>query len=76
MCIRDRAHRIIIKCDQCLMEEACINSSTIRNLHEVNIRFAYAFRSVGKGIEAGKMFCAVMNLAPPNNRIHHYYETI
>ena len=68
------AYRIIIKCDKCPMEEACINS--IRNLHEVNIRFAYALRSIGKGIEAGKMFCAVMNLAPPNSRIQHYNEKI
>ena len=36
------AHRIIIKCDQCQMEEACINYNIIRNLHEVNMRFAYA----------------------------------
>ena len=58
------------------MEEACVNCNIIRNLHEVNMRFAYALRSIGKGIEAGKMFCAVMNLAPPNSRIQHYNEKI
>lgn len=42
----------------------------------MNIRYAYALRSNGKGLEAGKMFSAVMNLAPPNARMQTLYKTL
>lgn len=53
-----------------------MNTKTIRNEHELNIRYAYALRSIGKGLEAGKMFSAVMNLALPNSRMQELYKII
>ncbi|GFW68732.1 hypothetical protein TNCV_3639471 [Trichonephila clavipes] len=34
----------------------------------VNTRFVYAIRSVEKGVEAGGMFCRIMNLSQPRTR--------
>ncbi|GFW93624.1 uncharacterized protein TNCV_48271 [Trichonephila clavipes] len=34
----------------------------------INTRFVYAMRSIGKGAEAGRMFCGVMNLPQPPTR--------
>lgn len=42
----------------------------------MNLRYAYALRSINKGLEAGKMFSAVMNLAPPNARMQTLYKTL
>lgn len=39
---------------------------TRHRLYEVNTRFAYSFRSIGKGESSGRTFCAVINLPPPN----------
>ncbi|GFX47009.1 hypothetical protein TNCV_316321 [Trichonephila clavipes] len=41
-------------------------------MYEVKTRLAYAMRSVGKGEAAAKIFCGVMNLAPPPKR---FYES-
>jgi hypothetical protein len=33
------------------------------------MKYVYALRSIGRGLQAGRMFSAVMNMAPPNTRI-------
>ncbi|GFW08453.1 hypothetical protein TNCV_2774751 [Trichonephila clavipes] len=33
--------------------------------YEVNTRLVYAMRCTGKGAEAARMFCGIMNLPPP-----------
>ncbi|GFS60157.1 hypothetical protein TNCV_2826751 [Trichonephila clavipes] len=33
---------------------------------EVNTRLVYAMRCIGKGAEAARMFCGIMNLPPPD----------
>ncbi|GFY48562.1 uncharacterized protein TNIN_18391 [Trichonephila inaurata madagascariensis] len=44
------------------------------NFHEamqiatINIRFVYAMRLIGRGAEAGRMFCGIMNLPQPPTR--------
>ncbi|GFX99329.1 uncharacterized protein TNCV_1614551 [Trichonephila clavipes] len=38
----------------------------------INTRFVYAMRSIGKGAEAGRMFCGVMNLPQPPTRFSPY----
>ncbi|GFW36045.1 uncharacterized protein TNCV_4929081 [Trichonephila clavipes] len=49
------------------------------NFHEgtqiatINTRFVYAMRSIGKGAEAGRMFCGVMNLPQPPARFFPPY---
>ncbi|GFW68256.1 uncharacterized protein TNCV_1881361 [Trichonephila clavipes] len=52
------------------------------NFHEgtqiatINTRFVYAMRSIGKGAEAGRMFCGVMNLPQPPTRFSPYGKVI
>ncbi|GFU31920.1 uncharacterized protein TNCV_1111701 [Trichonephila clavipes] len=52
------------------------------NFHEgtqiatINTRFEYAMRSIGKGSEAGRMFCGVMNLPQPPTRFSPYGKRI
>ncbi|GFU88226.1 uncharacterized protein TNCV_846191 [Trichonephila clavipes] len=52
------------------------------NFHEgtqiatINTRFVYAMRSIGKGSEAGRMFCGVMNLPQPPTRFSPYGKRI
>lgn len=43
---------------------------------KLNIKYLYAFRSIGKGTETGTSLSAMMNLAPPNTRLQNYYNTI
>jgi hypothetical protein len=70
------SHKIIVECNKCDSSSTSLNSKIIRNKSELNIRHAYALRSIGRGIEAGKIFSAVMNLAPPNARLHAYFKNI
>ncbi|GBM86012.1 hypothetical protein AVEN_30513-1 [Araneus ventricosus] len=42
----------------------------------VNTRYVYALRSIGKGAEAGRMFCAVMNLPQPTTRFQEYNKRL
>lgn len=70
------AHRLVLECSECKFSAAFMNTKTIKYKHEVNLRYAYALRSIGKGLEAGKMFSAVMNLASPNSRMETLYKTI
>ncbi|GFX17807.1 uncharacterized protein TNCV_2292561 [Trichonephila clavipes] len=52
------------------------------NFHEgtqiatINTRFVYAMRSIGKGAEAGRMFCGVMNLPQPPTKFSSYGKRI
>lgn len=65
-------HRLVIKCLKCERSTDSMSSKVIHNLYETNIRFAYAMRSIGKGVESAKMFNAVMNLAPPSHTFSQY----
>ncbi|GBN79115.1 hypothetical protein AVEN_32907-1 [Araneus ventricosus] len=42
----------------------------------VNTRYVYTLRSIGKGAEAGRMFCAVMNLPQPPTRFQEYNKRL
>lgn len=53
-----------------------MNTNIVKNKPELNLRYAYALRSIGKGLEAGKTFSAIMNLAPPNARMQGLYKQI
>ncbi|GFX11452.1 uncharacterized protein TNCV_2818861 [Trichonephila clavipes] len=37
--------------------------------YEVNTRLVYAMRCIGKGAEAARMFCGIMNLPPPPTKV-------
>ncbi|GFW55435.1 uncharacterized protein TNCV_118191 [Trichonephila clavipes] len=69
----------VLKCFACPYRVELSSS----NFHEgtqiatINTRFVYAMRSIGKGAEAGRMFCGVMNLLPqPPTRFSSYCKRI
>ncbi|GFU09386.1 hypothetical protein TNCV_143671 [Trichonephila clavipes] len=37
--------------------------------YEVNTRLVYAMRCIGKSAEAARMFCGIMNLPPPTDKV-------
>ena len=43
------AHRVTIECSSWKRFETAMNSNVIRNPNEINIRYAYALRSIGCG---------------------------
>lgn len=59
------AAKLVLKCTNCDKEHEFYTSAQTRHGFECNIRFVYAMRSIGKGYESGKNFCAVMNLPRP-----------
>ncbi|GFT71133.1 uncharacterized protein TNCV_3001511 [Trichonephila clavipes] len=68
----------VLKCFACPYRVGFSSS----NFHEgtqiatINTRFVYAMRSIGKGAEAGRMFCGVMNLPQPPTRFAPYGKRI
>lgn len=58
---------ISVVCDECGLTVSKNNSSTVgKGKSAVNVRLAYAVRCIGKGMNAAKTFCAVMNLPKQN----------
>lgn len=58
--------KLSIKCNSCKYEVSQYNSSREwQGKSEVNVRLAYAFRSIGKGEQAAQTVCALMNLPSP-----------
>ncbi|GFU67072.1 uncharacterized protein TNCV_4969211 [Trichonephila clavipes] len=43
---------------------------------EVNTRLVYAMRCIGKGAEAARMFCGIMNLPPPPTKFSKYNKML
>ncbi|GFV29784.1 uncharacterized protein LOC103524116 [Trichonephila clavipes] len=44
--------------------------------YEVNTRLVYAMRCIGKGSEAARMFCGIMNLPPPPTKFSKYNKML
>ncbi|GFS64835.1 uncharacterized protein NPIL_557541 [Nephila pilipes] len=42
----------------------------------VNTQYVYAMRSIGRGAEAGRMFCAILNLPQPPTRFAPYNKSL
>lgn len=45
-------------------------------LFDVNLRLAYGLRSIGKGRQAAKVFCGVMNLPPPPTKFARHTDLL
>ncbi|CAN7981106.1 unnamed protein product [Ixodes pacificus] len=43
-----------------------------RGMLEINERFVYALRTCGKGLQAGRVMCAVLNMPPPPRKFASY----
>lgn len=66
---------ITIQCSKYDEKKAGMTSNKLSSrLHEINVRFMYALRSIGKGAAAGGMFCAIMNLPSPRSRFSSIYK--
>ncbi|GFS66480.1 uncharacterized protein TNCV_3857071 [Trichonephila clavipes] len=46
------------------------------NTYEINTRLVYAIRCIGKGSEAARMFCGIMNLPPPPTKFSKYNKML
>ncbi|GFT41990.1 uncharacterized protein TNCV_1668231 [Trichonephila clavipes] len=68
----------ILKCFACpyRVEFSSSNFHEGTQIATINTRFVYAMRSIGKGAEAGRMFCGVMNLPQPRTRFSPYGKRI
>lgn len=67
-----------LKCSSCSYTHR-FNSSKKQestNLFEVNSRLVYAMRSIGRGAEATRMFCGLMNLPPPPAKFNKYNQVL
>ncbi|GFV68973.1 uncharacterized protein TNCV_3247471 [Trichonephila clavipes] len=64
----------VLKCFACpyRIEFSSSNFHEGTQIATINTRFVYAMRSIGKGAEAGRMFCGVMNLPQPPTRFSPY----
>ncbi|GFW25651.1 uncharacterized protein TNCV_1309121 [Trichonephila clavipes] len=64
----------VLKCFACpyRVEFSSSNFHEGTQIATINTRFVYAMRSIGKGAEAGRVFCGVMNLPQPPTRFSPY----
>lgn len=74
------ACKLLLKCssDSCKysFEFWSSNMCTDNNVFEVNCRFFYGLRCIGKGPEAGKLFCGLMNLPQPSTSVNKYTNIV
>ncbi|GFW00402.1 uncharacterized protein TNCV_692411 [Trichonephila clavipes] len=68
----------VLKCFACpyRVEFSSSNFHEGTQIATINTRFVYAMRLIGKGAEAGRMFCSVMNLPQPPTRVSPYGKRI
>lgn len=77
------AAEITLYCANCQYSVSFWNSDSVvldncdnGTYFDINIRFVYALRSIGKGLAAGEMLCGVMNLPPPPKKFGKYNYSI
>ncbi|GFY13862.1 uncharacterized protein TNCV_986341 [Trichonephila clavipes] len=68
----------VLKCFACpyRVEFSSSNFHERTQIATINTRFVYAMRSIGKGAEAGRRFCGVMNLPQLPTRFSPYGKVI
>jgi hypothetical protein len=71
------ASKLVVKCGECEFSNSSMTSKMTRQrLYEVNVRYTYGLRSIGRGKQGGNMFAAVMNLPKPTRRQIRYTKII
>ncbi|GFW10321.1 uncharacterized protein TNCV_5096721 [Trichonephila clavipes] len=53
-----------LHCKNCSFISAFCTSKKLDKMNELNTRFVYGLRLIGRGVSAGKKLCAVLNLPP------------
>ena len=67
------ARKLIIDCASCKYTQSYWNSEKCKdNFYEVNVRYFYGLRAIGKGHSAAETMCAVMNMPRPPYKIDKY----
>lgn len=70
---------IFLKCTACPFEAKVRTSSSLKerpHMYDVNGRFAYALRAIGKGHDAGELVTAILDLPPPVSNFQTYIEAL
>lgn len=73
---RGLACRLVLVCKNCGEEHTFPSSKYTNNGYEVNLRFVYSMRCIGKGSAASKVLCSVLNLPKPPTRFQKVTEVI
>lgn len=79
------AKNILIMCHNCnksvefMTSSKCsveLSSKIEIQKYDINLRYVYAMRTIGKGVLASKVFCSVMDLPAPPTKIKCYTNII
>lgn len=80
------AYEIVVSCTNCDDKSKLFSSPQVpvglsnlikpKHLFDINIRYVYGLRTIGKGPTAGKTLAGVMNLPPPPTRFSPYVDVI
>ena len=72
------ASKLEIYCNNCNYSHDFSTSDKVKStkLFEINVRLAYGLRVIGKGCEAAKTLCGIMNLPSPPSRFSPYVEVL
>lgn len=76
-CRRGLSTKLMLECKQCKYRNSTMTSPVNpRRVSCVNLRFTYAMRCIGKGLQAARTFCALMDLPPPPSKFDTYNDII
>lgn len=67
------------ECNSCSSKYSFKSSKmnpVFKQIYDVNVRLVYALRCIEKGLEAGQLFCALMNLPPCTQKFRSYTEIL
>lgn len=66
-----------LNCEVCSAAQRFETSKkTTSGLYEANLRLVYALRSIGKGMAAGNILCAMLNLPKPPTKFAKYNQEL
>lgn len=67
------ASTINVSCTECGESNMFKTSKrSQRGMFEINERFVYALQTCGKGLQAGRVMCTVLNMPPPPTKFASY----
>lgn len=67
------ASELEVTCSECDASKTFETSRRCqRSTFEANDRFIYALRTCGKGLQTGRVICAIMNMPPPPTKFNSY----
>ncbi|GFT58327.1 uncharacterized protein NPIL_229181 [Nephila pilipes] len=67
---------LFLQCIYCGQATSAISSDMTNGFDDINIRLAYGMRCIGKGNNAAKTFCAIINLPPHPAKFELHYDIL